>query len=291
MITIALFGSRHQDRHLTQLRIFLRKLLDHRESAHIVIEQRFFDYISPLIDLDWSLMEVTHRLVAPPDIALSIGGDGTFLRVAKMVGRFATPILGINTGHLGYLSAASIDDADSVIGDILSGNYTVEPRSIIKVTTDTGELSAPRFALNEVAVLRRDTASMINIDARLCGEPLASYRGDGLIISTPTGSTGYNLSVGGPIVAPSTPCWIIAPIAPHSLNMRPLVVPDTDSLVLRSSARSDTLLLSIDGKATVLPVDTVITVEKASFCINLLHRPGRTFVETIRTKLLWGTQQ
>lgn len=292
MKIIAIFGSRHQDDHLQSLEHLFKKLLNEPSQPSLCMEERLFSYISPLMpDIDWSRVEVFGRLENVPDVALSIGGDGTFLRVAKIIGRHETPILGINTGHLGYLAAASIDDAEELVNDIVAGHYCVESRSLLRVYVDNPEIHGPRYALNEVAMLRRDTASMIDIEARLSNEPLAQYRGDGLIVSTPTGSTGYNLSVGGPLVDPATHCWIVSPIAPHSLNMRPLVIPDSFSVVLRAKGRASTLLLSLDGKATVLPIATQVKIDKAPFAVNLVMLPGQNFIHTIRTKLLWGTQQ
>lgn len=291
MIQIAIFGSRHQDRYLEPLGRLFETLLSHSRTLSLQIEERFYNYIMPTLpQVDWSRIEVFQHLSTAPDMALSIGGDGTFLRVSKAVGRLGCPIMGINTGHLGYMSAASIDEPGQVAEDIISGNYRLEPRAILRVSCDNPDFHGPRYALNEVAILRRDTASMISIDASLDGEPLATYRGDGLIISTPTGSTGYNLSVGGPIVSPTTPCWIVSPIAPHSLNMRPLVVPDSSQIELQSAGRTDTLLVSLDGKATVLPIDTRLRVTRAPMAIQVVHRGGQSFIDTIRTKLLWGTR-
>lgn len=286
---IAIFGSRHQDRHLPQLQALLQELLALGTGVEIMLEERFYSYIAPLINLSAYHFTTFTRLSVSPTIALSIGGDGTFLRVAKAVGRLCTPIMGINTGHLGYLAAASIDNPTELVQHIVSGDYSVERRAMLKVECPDAPLPGARYALNEVALLRRDTASMITLHASLGAEPLASYRGDGLIISTPTGSTGYNLSVGGPIVGPYTPCLIIAPIAPHSLNMRPIVVSDRHVVGVTPEGRSDTLLLSIDGKAAVIPMGARITVTRARFDACMVVLPGHSFISTIREKLLWGS--
>lgn len=291
MITIALFGSRHQDAHADALMRFIDTLGAHSSDIRLTIEQRFCSYLEQSLDIHPSA-DTFSRLDYAPDLALSIGGDGTFLRVARIVGALGTPIMGINSGHLGYLSAASITECDTVVSDIINHRYSVEPRSLIAISSDcTDALPDTLYALNEVAILRRDTASMISIDATLDDLPLATYRGDGLIVSTPTGSTGYNLSVGGPLVAPKTPCWIISPVAPHSLTMRPLVVNDTARLQLVSHSRSETYMLSIDGKATIMPERSALFISRAPFCINVVHRHGQTFAATIRTKLLWGSDR
>lgn len=288
-MNVAIFGSRHQDRHLPYLQQFLTSLADARPELTLLMEERLYNYISPKIDVPESISTFS-RLEEAPDLALSIGGDGTFLRVAKIIGRFQTPIMGINTGHLGYLSAATIDEGDTLVSDIISGNYRVESRSLLKIQSDVPELRGTRYALNELAILRRDTASMINVCAEFCGQPLAEYRGDGLIVSTPTGSTGYNLSVGGPIIAPDAPCWVVAPIAPHALNMRPLVLSDRNACItLTCQARSETFMLSLDGKDTVMPINAKLTVTRAPWHVNLVHRNQQNFVSTIRNKLGWNS--
>jgi len=229
------------------------------------------------------------------DIAVSIGGDGTFLRTARWIGSCETPILGVNAGHLGFLSDITLENSGMIIDDIVSGNMEVHSRTMLSVivTGDTpvddpaGVLRYP-FALNEVAVLRDDTASMITVDTLLDGAPLARYRADGLIISTPTGSTGYNLSVGGPIVGPSTPAWVISPVAAHSLTMRPLVVPDTSVVALSVYSRVPAYRLSLDGRSVILPLGAGLRVSRAPFVVNILSRPGHSFAGTLRSKLLWG---
>lgn len=287
---IALFGSRHQDRHIDRLRHLLDSLAALAQSGtlELAMEERFYSYVSPILPVSTDIFHIFRRLDVQPDLVLSIGGDGTFLRVAKALGRFTAPVLGINTGHLGFLSAARIDDCDEILRYILAGDYGVEERTMLRVCSEHPEFRGPRYALNEVALLRRDTASMINIEARLGDEPLASYRADGLIVSTPTGSTGYNLSVGGPVVSPSTPCFIISPVAPHSLNMRPIVVSDRERIELRSEGRAETLLLNLDGKAVILPIDTVITVSRAPYPVRVVIPRGESFIHTLRTKMLWG---
>lgn len=286
---VAIFGSRHQDQHLPRLQQFLTALDAAQPRLTLSIEERLYNYIVTKISVPESL-HVFNKLDEAPDLALSIGGDGTFLRVAKIIGRYQTPIMGINTGHLGYLSAATIDECDTIVADILSNNYQIEPRSVLKIQADSPELRGNRYALNELAILRRDTASMINVCASFCNQPLAEYRGDGLIVSTPTGSTGYNLSVGGPILAPDAPCWVVAPIAPHALNMRPLVLSDRNACItLTCQARSETFMLSLDGKATVMPIDAKLTVTRAPWHVNLVHRNRQNFVDTIRNKLGWSS--
>lgn len=288
MITLSLYGSRHQEEQAEELARFLDDLASHPATLRLVIEKRFYNYLNESLHLS-PKAEVIEGACPDADMALSLGGDGTFLRVSRIIGPLGTPIMGINTGHLGYLSAATLDESKQLIADILSGRFRVEPRTLIAVQSGHPALPRTMYALNEAAILRRDTASMIHVETMLNGEPLASYRGDGLIVSTPTGSSGYNLSAGGPLVEPLTPCWIISPVAPHSLNLRPLVVSDESTLHVTARSRSGSYLLSVDGKATVLPVDTTLHLRKAPFTVNVVHRPGQTFIDTIRTKLSWGS--
>ncbi len=233
----------------------------------------------------------TFPATQPPltDIALSIGGDGTFLRTANSIGKLRTPIIGINSGHLGYLSAARLSEMPDVMEQLLNNRYTVEPRSVLAVSSpDTGLRGVP-CALNEVAIIKQDTASMINVSTVVGPDlPLAEYRADGLIISTPTGSTGYNLSVGGPVVAPDAPVWVISPIAAHALSMRPLVVSDSVTIDATVTSRSGSYLLSIDGKSRVLDTSARLHIERAPWEVNVIHLQGQNFPQTLRTKLLWG---
>lgn len=226
----------------------------------------------------------------PPvtDLVISIGGDGTFLRTANSVSSLQTPIVGINSGHLGYLSAATLSDFATVMEHLLAGEFSVEPRSVLSVSSPDSNLHGHTFALNEVAILKQDTASMITVITRLNGIELAECRADGLIISTPTGSTGYNLSVGGPIVAPGAPVWAISPIAAHALTMRPLIVDESARIDISVASRSGSYLLSLDGKSRVLEDNVCLHVEKALWNVNVIHFPGQNFPLTLRTKLLWG---
>lgn len=228
------------------------------------------------------------------DLAVSIGGDGTFLRTARWIGPRETPILGVNSGHLGFLSDVSLDDAPAVIESIAAGEMRVEERSLLHVIPSGAPVDDPTglfrfpYALNEVAVTRDDTASMIYVSATLDGAPLATYQADGLIISTPTGSTAYNLSVGGPIMAPAARCWAVSPVAAHTLTMRPLVVPDTSRIDLSVDSRVPFYRLSLDGRSITLPLGVRLAVRRAPFVTRIVTRADHNFAGTLRTKLLWG---
>lgn len=224
----------------------------------------------------------------PVDLALSVGGDGTFLRTAAVVGDSGIPVLGINTGRLGFLADVNFNDLDQTLCEIFAQEYMIEERSLLEISV--GEISAgePGRALNEVAIMKQDTASMLTIHTYIDDDFLTSYQADGLVIATPTGSTAYSLSVGGPILVPSSPSIVLSPIAPHNLTSRPLVIQDDARIRLMIDSRSNTFLVSLDGQSQVCHVRTEIEVQKADFTLKVVKRKGHTFYETLRDKLLWG---
>lgn len=288
---LAIYGSTEPRADLSLLDNLLRTIARRMAECDIAVERSFADFLHHTgIPLPEGAAVFDVRPAETAGLALSIGGDGTFLSTVHMLADNPTPVMGINSGHLGYLSAAEMSEAAELVDAIVSGAYVIRERSLLAVTViDPDGTGQPvRYGLNEVAVLRRDTASMITVDATLNGQCLASYHADGLIVSTPTGSTAYNLSAGGPIAAPDTGIWIITPVAPHTLNMRPLVVADTSSLTLDIESRSDTVLLSIDGKATPIAASRRIAIAQAPHKLRLALLPGRNFIDTLRTKLLWG---
>lgn len=288
MPRIDIYGNPTQTSHIDHLRRFLASLIDAAGTDNLHAEPAYLAFIHSVApELASSLQPITPT-DTPPALALSIGGDGTFLTTANHICGSNPPIMGINAGHLGYLSAADISAADSVACQIAAGEYFTEPRTLIKVSSPSAQLPDKPFALNEVAFLRQDTASIITVDTWVNNQFLASYSADGLIVSTPTGSTGYNLSAGGPIMSPRCSDWIITPVAAHSLSMRPLVVPDSAEIRIRVSSRSKVGLLAIDGKATPFPDNTEFTLTKAPFHISVAHLSDHTFANTLRHKLHWG---
>jgi NAD+ kinase len=222
------------------------------------------------------------------DIALSIGGDGTFLRTAEWVGSSEIPILGINTGHLGFLSNYTLDKAVCLIADLKQGCMKKERRIVLSLESDYLPDGFYPYCLNEVAILRDDTSSMITVNTLLDDYLLADYLADGLVISTPTGSTGYNLSVGGPMLQPTLDCLAVSPIAPHSLTVRPLVVNSASVIKAKTMSRASSYRVSIDGRSFTLPCNTTITVRRAPFDVITLRLAGDNFAATLRNKLLWG---
>lgn len=283
---IAVFGNNYQENHIGLLAGFFRSLAGY--NLWIEMEEGFFRYLSDLLPEPPRI----HDLITSDDfsaaLALSIGGDGTFLHTARWVGDKNIPILGINTGHLGYLADVQVDEVGTLIDDIVNERYKIEARTLIEARCDAMPIETWPYALNEVAVLKQDTSSMIAVDAAISGSPITTYKADGLIVATPTGSTGYNLAVGGPIIQPATPCLVISPIAAHSLTMRPLVIDDNSVIDLTTTSRSGAYRLSLDGRSVSLPAATTVSLRKAPFTTKVVQRLNHHFTDTLRSKLFWG---
>ena len=221
-------------------------------------------------------------------MVISIGGDGTFLKAASRVGKKNIPILGINTGRLGFLADISPAEMEATFEEIYAGHYTVEERSVLQLICEDKHLQCSPFALNEIAVLKRDSSSMISIRTAINGAFLTTYQADGLIIATPTGSTAYSLSVGGPIIVPHSKTIAITPVAPHSLNVRPIVIRDDWEITLDVESRSHNFLIAIDGRSETCKETTRLTIRKASYAIKVVKRYDHIFFDTLRSKLMWG---
>lgn len=222
------------------------------------------------------------------DFALSVGGDGTFLTTAALVGHLDIPILGINCGHLGYLAEVQTDNVELVLDQLVNNNYTIEKRSMLEVSCQhDGKLVSP-YALNEVAILKSGLSSMITVDVTLNGEFLHNYKADGLLVATSTGSTAYNLSVGGPLLDPHVNAIILSPVATHSLNIRPLVVLDDSKIDVKIASRNGNFLLSVDGRSQVLSQDVQLHIERSQRTIKLVRINGQTFMQSLKDKLNWG---
>ena len=221
-------------------------------------------------------------------MALSIGGDGTFLKTASRVIGKDIPVLGVNTGRLGFLADVSLDNMAEAIEEIHSDNYKVEERSLLQVCCDNEKLTQNPYALNEVAILKHDSSSMISIQTLVNGTLLTTYQADGLVIATPTGSTAYSLSVGGPIIAPQSNTIALTPVAPHSLNMRPIVLQDEVTLELKIASRSHNFLVAVDGRSVSCHESKTLTVRKAPYTVKVVKRFNHSVFETLRDKMMWG---
>lgn len=254
-------------------------LLVDRLKKHLGTKQNQYSYFSDDEILDPSL-----------DFLFSIGGDGTLLRSITVVRNSKIPIFGINTGRLGFLTSLHRDALEEGLDAFFKEKYTFIERSLLQVNTKNpvSALEEIGFALNEVTINRKNTTSMLSINAELDGKHLTTYWADGLIVSTPTGSTGYSLSSGGPIVSPNSSCWILNPIAPHNINMRPLIIPDSTEIRISVTGRDKTHLLSLDSRILTLENGNDIYLKKASFSIQTVQLEGAFFFETLREKLFWG---
>ena len=219
---------------------------------------------------------------------ISVGGDGTFLETLTHVGSLEIPILGINTGRLGFLASIAQDQITVAIDKLLTGNYEIEKRSLISLSSNQKVFNGFNYALNEFSILRKDSSAMIVIKSYLNRDFLNSYWADGLMISTPTGSTGYSLSCGGPILLPENENFIITPVSPHNLNIRPLIVPDTSEFTFEVESRTNNFLISLDSRSQTVNDSIQMKVQKAPFQAYLIKVEGVSFIETLRNKLSWG---
>ena len=257
----------------------------------IVFEEKFYNfYVETNPRVKQNTFISYYDLDKSFDFFFSVGGDGTFLRSVSFVRDLGIPIIGINTGRLGFLATIQKEKLTYSIELILNKHYIIKERTLICARTKNKnkDLDELYFALNEITVIRKNTASMIAISTMLDDEYLTTYFADGLIIATPTGSTGYSLSCGGPVISPSSKNLVITPIAPHSLIARPLVIPDETKIVLKVDSREHEALLSLDSKQTTISNNDEIYIEKCNFTIKTVQLNDRTFIKTLREKLFWG---
>lgn len=257
-------------------------------AAEVIIEEDFRHYFSKTMQ-SFDVFNQQYGLDASCDLFVSFGGDGTVLRAITYVRDMGIPVVGVNTGRLGFLSTIRTDQVQQLVRDFFAGAYHLVDRCLVAVDLDRPAAEDfMNFALNEVTVSRKDTTSMITVETYLDNEYLTSYWADGLIVATPTGSTGYSLSCGGPVITPSAQSLVLTPIAPHNLNARPMVISDTTVIKLKVSGREPQHLLSLDSRITSLDNGTEITITKANFSVKMVEFPSESFFKTIRHKLLWG---
>ncbi|OBX25665.1 NAD+ kinase [Gelidibacter algens] len=263
-----------------------------QKASEVFIEDHFYQLIDEHLDLktNFKNFKTFQTLDNSFDLLISIGGDGTILRAITFVSDRSIPIIGINTGRLGFLATIQNNQIESALDSIFKGDYKISERSLLSIETQpkNKELSQLNFALNEIALSRKNTTSMITVNTRLNGEYLTTYWADGLIVSTPTGSTGYSLSCGGPVISPDAKSFVITPIAPHNLSARPLVIPDETEIQLKVDGREDFYLISLDSRIATLHNSTIVTVKKADFNIKMIELHSESFIDTLRKKLLWG---
>ncbi|WP_215224284.1 NAD kinase [Echinicola shivajiensis] len=222
------------------------------------------------------------------DFVISVGGDGTLLDTVSMVGDYEIPILGINTGRMGFLATIAKEDVEKAVEVLYDGQFTIQDRALINLKADKTLFNGVPFALNEFTIHKRDTSSMITVHTYIDGEYLNSYWADGLIIATPTGSTGYSLSCGGPLISPLAKNFVITPVSPHNLNVRPMIVSDESEITFTIEGRSEKFLISLDSRSTAVDASVKLTVKKEKFVAKLVKFHDYSFFDTLRKKLNWG---
>ncbi len=287
---VAIYGQYYQN----STEPIIKDIFDffNKNNVEMIIESKFMQMLNEkqLVADEYTTFSAHYELDNSFDMLISIGGDGTILRAATLVRDSGIPILGINAGRLGFLATVQKENIASFMQFVIDKKYTLSKRALLSLhcTPENAAIEEMNFAMNELTVSRKDTTSMITIDTYLNGEFLNSYWADGLIISTPTGSTGYSLSCGGPILTPDVKSLVITPIAPHNLTARPLVVPDDMEIKLKVSGREENYLVSLDSRVTSIKNESILTLKKTPFEINMVEIPGETFLKTLRNKLLWG---
>lgn len=286
----AIFGQYYQSNTAEIVTKVLEILVSN--AVEIVFEAQFLDILKEkeIVTTDFPVFKDNTELNSSFEALISIGGDGTILKAATYIRDKNIPIIGINAGRLGFLATVQFENIEIQLKKLLARDYHVSKRTLLSIeTTPTYEsFSELNFALNEVTVARKDTTSMITIKTYLNGELLTSYWADGLIVSTPTGSTGYSLSCGGPVLTPEVASLVITPMAPHNLNARPLVITDDTEIKLEVSGREEQFLISLDSRINAVSKDTVIQIKKSPFTVKIIEFNEDSFLNTIRKKLLWG---
>lgn len=286
---VAIFGQYYQN----DTRPIIKDIFVffNRNKVEMVIEENFLKilYEQEIVGREYKTFASHTDLDGSFDILISIGGDGTILRAATYVRDSGIPMLGVNAGRLGFLAKVQKENIESFLQTVLEKKYTISERTLLTMEcAPATSVIDINFAMNEVSINRKETTSMITIETYLNGEYLNSYWADGLIISTPTGSTGYSLSCGGPILTPDVKAFVITPIAPHNLTARPLVIPDDTEIKLKVSGREEQYLVSLDSRINSINNNSELTIKKTPFKIKMVEIPEETFLKTLRNKLLWG---
>ena len=285
-LSFAIFGNASKAFDSLQITEILDYLRGHE--ADVYIEQNFYNSLQKELKKSISITGVFEGVNFDVDYVISLGGDGTFLKAAGKVGPKQIPIIGVNMGRLGFLANVAPEEIRNVLDNVFEGEYEIEERAVIQLYADGKALGNCPFALNDIAILKRDNASMISIKASVNGEYLVTYLADGLVISTPTGSTAYSLSVGGPIIVPQSGILSMTPVAPHSLNIRPIVISDEAEIKLEVQSRSHNFLAAVDGRSEKLSEGVTLTVKKAPHKVRIVKVYGQRFFSTLREKLMWG---
>ena len=284
---LAIYGRPTQDNLSEQVKNFFAQL--DKLNAEYVVHEPFCNFLKQMVSFNPKVKTFSNELAkGSVDYLISLGGDGTLLETLPFVAKQDIPVLGINTGKLGFLSLVPKENFQPALVALNEKKFTIQNRSLLNLETSVGLFGKYNYALNELCIQRNDSSTMITVHAYLNGEFLNSYWGDGLIVSTPTGSTAYSLSCSGPILLPDDASFIITPIAPHNLNVRPVLVPDTYTIKLKAEGRNPSFIVSLDSRMEVIDSSVELSISKATFGAKLIQLPGQSFTETLRKKLNWG---
>lgn len=286
---IALYGRKIEKSHIEDFRQFYQKLLDMR--VEVLIHEELVSETEKIEALElpsWKTFKNHQDLNQSINFLISLGGDGTFLNTILLIRDLNIPVIGINTGRLGFLSNVPISDMSEALDKLATSDYSIEKRNMLVLKSENNLFGEENLALNEISILKRDSASMIKIHTELNGSHLNSYWTDGLIISTATGSTAYSLSCGGPILMPGSGNFVITPIAPHNLNVRPIVIDDDSELRLRVESRSEKSLVALDSRSVEVGNDEYLSIKKADFKLHVVQFETNSFIQSLRYKLNWG---
>ena len=288
-LKFAIFGNEYQAKKSTSI----EKILDYlaQKGAEIYVENAYYEFLTRSQHIDVKAAGEFEDYNFDVDYVISMGGDGTFLKAASRVGAKGTPIIGVNMGRLGFLADVLPGEVEAALDSLYAGECQIEEHVVIQVEAEGGVLAGNPFALNDIAVLKRDDASMISIRTQVDGEFLVNYQADGLIVTTSTGSTAYNLSNGGPIIIPQSSSLCLTPVAPHSLNIRPVVINDTAEITLDVESRSHNYLVAIDGRSERMTEGTRLVIRKAAHTIKIVKQRNQRYFSTLREKLMWGADQ
>lgn len=288
-MNIALFGKQFEEKFLTKFQYVL-SFLD-KEKVNVSVHHRLAQHIESGFGLSLKEYATFENVSEDLDMLLSIGGDGTFLEAALLVQDKNIPILGINSGRLGFLAAVAPQEIEEALAYVVQKEYHTEERTLVEIMSPDNLMGKTPFALNELGIFKNDTTSMITVKAYVGNDFLTSYWADGLLMATPTGSTAYSLSAGGPIIAPSCENFVISPVSPHNLTVRPIVVPDNLKVRFKVDCRSSHFLVSLDSRFERVPSGTEIVVQKAGFTIKVVKFGEMCFYKTLRNKLMWGVDK
>lgn len=288
-MTIAVYARSTKENHtvyLEQIHNFLKK-----EGVNLIVHEPYYNSLKRShagFKLELETFSDAEELISKAFYVISLGGDGTLLETVAFVRKSGIPVLGVNTGRLGFLASVNKDDMEKALGQLLKEKFSLDKRELIEISGCKDTFNAVNYALNEFTIHKKDSSPMINIDTYINGVFLNSYFADGLIVATPTGSTAYSLSCGGPIMMPDSDNFIITPIAPHNLSLRPIVISNNKEISFKVSGRTDSFNIFLDSRNHELPAESEITVKKAGFRLNLINLEGQHFFSTLRNKMMWG---